>query len=159
MAVAEGSLKKVAVIGAGPAGMTAAYQISKNKRFAVTLFEKSSSVGGLAKSIKLWDQTVGIALKTKDLTGARNFYSTIIGLDEAFTVKNPLGGSDLTTFKINERQYVYVSADLQDDAESRLWYVSFETSDARALRTYLAGKGVAVPAASSTSLHRSRFST
>jgi hypothetical protein len=56
-------------------------------------------------------------------------------LAEAFQVKNPLGGSELTSFKINERQYVYVSPGLKDDADSRLWYVSFETDAARALRT------------------------
>jgi protoporphyrinogen oxidase len=50
---------KIAVIGAGPAGMTAAYELSK--RFPdVEVYEASSSVGGLAKSIRLWDQTVDI---------------------------------------------------------------------------------------------------
>ncbi|CAN5519754.1 hypothetical protein BH10ACI2_BH10ACI2_07010 [soil metagenome] len=53
-------VKKVAVIGAGPAGMTAAYQISKRNDVEVTLFEKSNAVGGLAKSITLWDQIVDI---------------------------------------------------------------------------------------------------
>lgn len=89
----------------------------------------------------------GIAVKTKDLATARNFYATILGLGEAFPVKNPMGGTDFTTFKINEKQYVYVAPDLKDDAESRLLYVSFETTDAPALRTYLGSKGVAVPAA------------
>jgi catechol 2,3-dioxygenase-like lactoylglutathione lyase family enzyme len=88
----------------------------------------------------------GIAVKTKDMDTARNFYSTIIGLDEAFPTKNPMGGADFKTFKINERQYVYVSSDLKDDQDSRLWYVSFETADARALLTYLSNKGVSVPA-------------
>src|SRR5215510_11712600 len=60
MSSGNGVLKKVAVIGAGPAGMTAAYQISKDKNVEVTLFEISGSVGGLAKSITLWDQTVDI---------------------------------------------------------------------------------------------------
>lgn len=50
---------KVAVIGAGPAGITAAYQLSKQIK-GVELFEASSSVGGLAKSIELWGQTVDI---------------------------------------------------------------------------------------------------
>jgi catechol 2,3-dioxygenase-like lactoylglutathione lyase family enzyme len=89
----------------------------------------------------------GIAVRTKDMAAARTFYSTILGLDEAFAVKNPLGGTDLTTFKINERQYVYVAPDLKNDADSRLLYVSFETADARALRAYLASRGVTVPAA------------
>ncbi|MEO8481122.1 MAG: VOC family protein [Acidobacteriota bacterium] len=89
----------------------------------------------------------GLAIKTRDLASARTFYSTVIGLDQAFPVKNPTGGTDFTTFKINDKQYVYVAPDLKDDAESRLLYVSFETSDARALRAYLGGKGVTVPAA------------
>jgi catechol 2,3-dioxygenase-like lactoylglutathione lyase family enzyme len=89
----------------------------------------------------------GIAIRTKDLAAARSFYSSILGLDEAFRVKNPLGGADFTTFKINEKQYVSVAPDLTNDADSRLLYVSFETTDARALRAYLASRGVAVPAA------------
>lgn len=40
--------------------MTAAYQISKERGFEVTLFEISNSVGGLAKSIELWGQKVDI---------------------------------------------------------------------------------------------------
>jgi catechol 2,3-dioxygenase-like lactoylglutathione lyase family enzyme len=89
----------------------------------------------------------GIAIKTKDLGAAKTFYGTVLGLDEAFPVKNPTGGTDFTTFKINEKQYVYVAPDLKEDVESRLLYVSFETDDARALRAYFASKGVAVPAA------------
>lgn len=52
--------KKVAVIGAGPAGITAAYELSKRKEFQVELYEAAPSVGGLAKSIELWGQTVDI---------------------------------------------------------------------------------------------------
>src|SRR5687768_15396213 len=89
----------------------------------------------------------GLAVKVRDLAAARNFYSTVLGLDEAFTIRSPLGGSDLTAFKINEKQYVYVAADLKEDAESRLLFASYETDDARALRAYLASRGVAVPAA------------
>ena len=49
----------VAVIGAGPAGITAAYQISK-AGLKVDVFEASESVGGLAKTITLWNQKVDI---------------------------------------------------------------------------------------------------
>ena len=51
--------KKIAVIGAGPAGVTAAYELSKEK-FSVELYEASGSVGGMAKTIDLWDQKVDI---------------------------------------------------------------------------------------------------
>ena len=52
--------KKVAIIGAGPAGITAAYQLSKSENIEVELFEADYAVGGLAKSLNLWNQTVDI---------------------------------------------------------------------------------------------------
>lgn len=51
--------KKVAVIGAGPAGITAAYELAK-RGVEVEVFEASPSVGGLAKTIELWGQKVDI---------------------------------------------------------------------------------------------------
>ncbi|MGY6522397.1 MAG: FAD-dependent oxidoreductase [Mongoliitalea sp.] len=53
--------KKVAVIGAGPAGMTAAYQLVKKGR-QVTVFESTSQVGGMARTISLWGQKVDLGL-------------------------------------------------------------------------------------------------
>lgn len=53
------SKKKIAVIGAGPAGITAAYQLTKSG-CEVHLFEASSSVGGLSKTIELWNQKVDL---------------------------------------------------------------------------------------------------
>ncbi|HEV7700885.1 MAG TPA: FAD-dependent oxidoreductase [Pyrinomonadaceae bacterium] len=60
MAANKTPVKKVAVIGAGPAGLTAAYQLAKQAGIEVTLFEASGGVGGLAKSITLWGQRVDI---------------------------------------------------------------------------------------------------
>ncbi|MBE0653478.1 MAG: NAD(P)-binding protein, partial [Bacteroidales bacterium] len=55
---------KIAVIGAGPAGVTAAYELSKaipeGKITRLDLYEISSSVGGLSKSLQLWGQTVDL---------------------------------------------------------------------------------------------------
>jgi protoporphyrinogen oxidase len=50
---------KIAIIGAGPAGITAAYQLSK-KTPNVTVYEASAQVGGLAKTIDLWNQKIDI---------------------------------------------------------------------------------------------------
>lgn len=50
---------RVAVIGAGPAGLTAAHALAK-KGVAVELFEAGSDVGGMAKSISLWGQRVDL---------------------------------------------------------------------------------------------------
>lgn len=52
--------KTVAIIGAGPAGITAAYQLSKSADVLVDLYEASDSVGGLSKTFALWDCKVDI---------------------------------------------------------------------------------------------------
>jgi protoporphyrinogen oxidase len=59
--------KHIAVIGAGPAGLTAAYQLSKSGH-TVEVFEADASVGGLSKTIELWGQRVDI--------GPHRFYSS-----------------------------------------------------------------------------------
>lgn len=50
---------RVGVIGAGPAGMTAAYELAK-KGIQVEVFEAESTAGGMAKSIHLWGQRVDL---------------------------------------------------------------------------------------------------
>lgn len=64
---------KIAIIGAGPAGMTAAYQLSKTIK-EVDLFEASSSVGGMAKTIDLWNQKIDI--------GPHRFFSNDTRINE-----------------------------------------------------------------------------
>jgi protoporphyrinogen oxidase len=51
--------KRVAVIGAGPAGATAAYCLAKGGA-DVDVFEATGSTGGMARSIELWGQTVDL---------------------------------------------------------------------------------------------------
>lgn len=53
------ALGKVAIIGAGPAGLTAAYQLCKFG-IKVEIFEAEDTVGGMAKSIDLWGQRVDL---------------------------------------------------------------------------------------------------
>ncbi|MBL0308131.1 MAG: FAD-dependent oxidoreductase [Bacteroidetes bacterium] len=67
--------QRIAVIGAGPAGITAAYEISKTLK-NVDLYEASDSVGGMAKSIQLWDYTVDI--------GPHRFFSSDRRVNEAW---------------------------------------------------------------------------
>lgn len=55
----ECSKYQVGIIGAGPAGLTAAYQLSK-QGVSVQVFEAGPSVGGMAQTISLWNQRVDI---------------------------------------------------------------------------------------------------
>ncbi|MCI0642252.1 MAG: FAD-dependent oxidoreductase [Gemmataceae bacterium] len=50
---------RVAVIGAGPAGITAAYQLAK-QGVAVEVYEASEHVGGLSRTFELWGQKVDL---------------------------------------------------------------------------------------------------
>ncbi len=51
--------KKVTVIGAGPAGLTAAYQLAKAGA-SVEVHEASNAAGGMSKSLSLWGQRVDL---------------------------------------------------------------------------------------------------
>jgi protoporphyrinogen oxidase len=51
--------RRIAIIGAGPAGLTAGYLLSK-KGYAVDVFEADKQVGGMCKTIELWDCKVDI---------------------------------------------------------------------------------------------------
>ena len=45
-------MKKVVVIGAGPAGLTAAYELSKQKKeYDVVVYEESGTFGGISRTV------------------------------------------------------------------------------------------------------------
>ena len=52
-------MKKIAIIGAGPAGLTAAYKLTK-LGFNVEVFEASNTVGGMSKTLQMWGQLVDL---------------------------------------------------------------------------------------------------
>ena len=58
---------RVGVIGAGPAGITAALQLSRGG-VEVGVYEAGRCVGGLARSLDLWGQRVDL--------GPHRFFST-----------------------------------------------------------------------------------
>ena len=52
-------MKKIAIIGAGPAGLTAAYQLCKSGYY-VEVFEAGNAVGGMSKTLDMWGQLVDL---------------------------------------------------------------------------------------------------
>jgi catechol 2,3-dioxygenase-like lactoylglutathione lyase family enzyme len=79
-----------------------------------------------------------------DLDKAENFYGHVLGY-EHFSLDKPSGGLMLNYYKINDHQYVEIYPGLKGDDQDRLSHVAFETTDARKMRDYLAGKGIKVP--------------
>ena len=86
-----------------------------------------------------------IALKSDNLTAAREFYGHVLGFAEPFSLDKPEGGLMVTYFKVNDHQYVEILPELGSPTEDRLSHICFETADAEKLRQYLAGRGVTVP--------------
>ena len=64
---------KIGIIGAGPAGITAAYELAKAGA-DVHLYEAGPDVGGLAKSLDLWNQRVDL--------GPHRFFSSDTRVNE-----------------------------------------------------------------------------
>lgn len=85
-----------------------------------------------------------IAIYAHDVAASRAFYSGLLGYEEPYLLNNPDGSLSLTFLKINERQYVEIFPEAQAGTD-RLNHISLETTDAEAMRQYLAAKGVAVP--------------
>ncbi|MGO8879980.1 MAG: FAD-dependent oxidoreductase [Desulfomonilaceae bacterium] len=52
--------KKIAIIGAGPAGLAAAYQLSKHDDFDINLYESAAQVGGMCKTVRIMGQRVDL---------------------------------------------------------------------------------------------------
>jgi protoporphyrinogen oxidase len=50
---------RICVIGAGPAGITCAYELSK-RGFEVDVYDAAPQVGGMAKTFELWNQKVDL---------------------------------------------------------------------------------------------------
>ena len=79
-------MKKVYVIGAGPAGLTAAYELLKqSKDYEVTVLEESDAMGGISK-------TVNYKGNRMDMGGHR-FFSKVPEVNEWWNKMLPLQGS------------------------------------------------------------------
>jgi lactoylglutathione lyase len=87
-----------------------------------------------------------VAVYVSDLAKARVFYEGLLGFGEPFTLPKPDGSVSLAFVKINDHQYLELfNEDPKDDG--RLSHISIYTDDADRMRSYLASRGVAVPAA------------
>lgn len=82
-------MKKVAIIGAGPAGLTAAHELTK-RGYEVDLFEARDKVGGMCQTIVLWGCLVDL--------GPHRFFSSDRRINELWL---ELAGSD---YRMVDRQ-------------------------------------------------------
>ena len=85
-------MKKVIVIGAGPAGLTAAYELlDKSDEYEVTVLEESSDMGGISK-------TVNYKGNRMDMGGHR-FFSKVDEVNEWWDKMLPMQGRSAKDYK------------------------------------------------------------
>ena len=99
---------KTVIIGAGPAGLTAAYQLSKATA-DVDVFEADGCVGGLSRSFKLWDQTVDL--------GPHRFFSQDRRVNEIW-------------LEVARRDYAMVNRQTRISYQGKLFQYPLEAMDA-----------------------------
>ena len=79
-------MKKVIIIGAGPAGLTAGYELlSKTKGYKVTVLEESNSIGGISRTVNYKGNRMDI--------GGHRFFSKDPDVMEFWNSILPLQGS------------------------------------------------------------------
>ncbi|MBR5359580.1 MAG: NAD(P)-binding protein, partial [Lachnospiraceae bacterium] len=85
-------MKKALVIGAGPAGLTAAYELlDKSEEYEVTVFEESEHMGGISK-------TVNYKGNRMDMGGHR-FFSKVDEVNEWWEKMLPLQGAPASDYR------------------------------------------------------------
>ncbi len=79
-------MQKVIIIGAGPAGLTAAYELLKNGggKYGVTVLEASGTVGGISRTVRVGDNRMDI--------GGHRFFSKDARVTEWWNDMMPLQG-------------------------------------------------------------------
>ena len=77
--------KRVLIIGAGPAGLTAAYELlSKSTEFEVTVFEESDAFGGISKTVNYKGNRM--------VMGGHRFFSKVQEVNDWWENMMPLQG-------------------------------------------------------------------
>jgi catechol 2,3-dioxygenase-like lactoylglutathione lyase family enzyme len=95
-----------------------------------------------------------VALKAMDLERSRAFYGVLLGLP---AVPVEVVGEPRLIVTVNDRQYVELRPGVL--MEDRLVQIGLETDDVEALRKFLGGRGVAVPARAEPNAHGDRAFT
>ena len=91
-------MKKVVIVGAGPAGLTAAYELlSKSKEYEVVIFEESDKFGGISRTVVHHGNRMDM--------GGHRFFSKVPEVNEWWQKMLPLQGAPSKDDIILNRPY------------------------------------------------------
>ncbi len=107
-------MKKVIIIGAGPAGLTAAYELLKdrNKEYEVIVLEESNEIGGISKTVKYKGNRMDI--------GGHRFFSKDKQIMKFWEELMPLQGADSYDDKVLGRKKILKEGGPNPEKEDRV---------------------------------------
>jgi protoporphyrinogen oxidase len=88
---------KIVIVGAGPAGLTAAYELNKHSNFEITILESTDSIGGISRTVNYKGNRI-------DIGGHRFFSKSKRVMDwwlNIFPVQGKPGPDDVILQKLN----------------------------------------------------------
>ncbi len=86
-----------------------------------------------------------IALYVNNLEKAQAFYGDLLGFAQTLRLYKEDGSTRVTTFKINDRQFIEIIPGFPKDQVDPISHIALETADVESLRVYLKEKGISVP--------------
>ena len=78
--------KKVVIIGAGPAGITAGYELCKNKEYEILILEAQEQIGGISKTVEFDGNLID--------TGIHRFFSKDDRINQIWREVLPIQGKN-----------------------------------------------------------------
>jgi catechol 2,3-dioxygenase-like lactoylglutathione lyase family enzyme len=105
----------------------------------ISLFSLTRSTPALAQD-QLVTRLAGESFKVADLEKARQFYNGILGLEEAFDLKDSNGVVQSIFFKVNDEQYLEFSSGAPEKFE--LEHLSFLSPDLKKSAAILSKEGI-----------------
>ena len=84
----------------------------------------------------------GVTFKVSDLSKARAYYEGVLGMPEAFEIKDSSGKTTSVYFKINDDQFIEVTPTLKPGELIRQARVVFQSSDLEQLHSLYAARGL-----------------
>lgn len=83
-----------------------------------------------------------IIVLNEDIKASKHFYGDVLG----WPASKPIENGDGVHYQVGKKQYIEVKSAPRNNPVDRLEYIAFKTINVRALREYLAARGVRVPA-------------
>lgn len=105
-------MKKVLIIGAGPAGLTAAYELLKTGEYDVTVLERSQEIGGISKTVRYRDNRMDI--------GGHRFFSKDDRVMQWWADMMPLQGAPAMDDRLLNREVPLAEGGPDPEKEDRV---------------------------------------